>query len=286
MTTLSPLLESYGGHELAAGFTISRENIPAFREQVSALARAYYKDEGVRTVLETDCKIKPDMLTVANITSLSQLEPCGNGCAKPILVVEGMTVDKISQVGGGRHLRLRLRSGWHILQAIWFSTNAQIASVAEGDLVDVAFFAQVNEFRGERNAQLNVVDIRPSCAAECSVDMASYRALQNGGLQPADAAQLLPDRDTLILVWKYLESCGSSAIQEDPGCLCRKIVRWSGKPLSLGKMLTCFDVFTDVGLLSVTRQRKDMTITLLPREGKADLQTSSTLQKLQSLTEE
>lgn len=285
LTELSPLLESYGGHELAAGFTITRENIPAFRERVTALAQAYYKDDSIRTVLEADCAVKPEMLTVSNIASLSQLEPCGNGCAKPLLVVEDMVVERISQVGSGRHMRLRLRSGWYTLQGIWFSTNANTASVAEGDVVDVAFLPQINEYRGERTAQLNVVDIRPSCKAECSMDVSAYRALCRGELLPAAAQALLPDRAVLADVWRYLDSRGTDTVREAPGCLCRKIVRWSGKPLDLGKLLTCLDIFTDVGLVAVTRQRKDLTIALFRRDGKADLQESRTLQKLQALKE-
>lgn len=285
LTELSPLLESYGGHELAAGFTITRENIPAFREKVTAMAQAYYKDDSIRTVLEADCAVKPEMLTVSNIASLSQLEPCGNGCAKPLLVVEGMVVERISQVGNGRHMRLRLRSGWHTLQGIWFSTNANTASVAEGDVVDVAFLPQINEYRGGRTAQLNVVDIRPSCKAECSMDVSAYRALCCGELLPAAAQALLPDRAVLADVWRYLDSRGTDTVREDPGCLCRKIVRWSGKPLDLGKLLTCLDIFTDVGLVAVTRQRKDLTIALFRRDGKANLQESRTLQKLQALKE-
>ena len=285
LTELSPLLESYGGHELAAGFTITRGNIPAFREQVTALAQAYYKDDSVRTVLEADCAVKPEMLTVPNVASLSQLEPCGNGCAKPVLVVEGITVERISQVGNGRHMRLRLRSGWHVLQGIWFSANAKTASICEGDVVDVAFLPQVNTYRGERTTQLNIVDIRPSCKEECSMDVSAYRALVRGELRPSGAAELLPDRAVLANVWRYLESCGPDMIQEDPGCLCRKIVRWTGKPLSLGKMLTCLDVFADVGLAEVTRQRKELTISLCHRAEKANLQDSDTLQRLQQLKE-
>ena len=286
LTEMSDLLESYGGHELAAGFTISRDNIPAFREQVSALARRFYKESDVRTVLEADCAVKPEMLTVANIASLARLEPCGNGCAKPVLVVEGITVDKISQVGSGRHMRLRLRSAWHALQAIWFSANAQTASLREGDVVDVAFLPQINNFRGEKSAQLNVVDIRPGCKAECSMDTAAYRALRRKELSAAQAKELLPDRAVLGMIWKYLENCGTTEIREDPACLCRKLVRWSDSPLSLGKLLTCLDIFAEVDLVRLTRQRKDMLIELLPREGKADLQESPTLQYLQGSKEE
>ena len=285
LTALSDLLESYGGHELAAGFTSTRENIPAFREQVCRMARNFYKDDGVRTVLENDCVVKPELLTVANIASLSQLEPCGNGCAKPQLVVEGMMVEKMSQVGGGRHMRLRLRSGWHTLQGIWFSTSPETAAISEGDLVDVAFLPQINEFRGERTPQLNVVDIRPHCAAACSMETGNYSALRRDTLKPAEAAALLPDRAVLGTVWRYLQSCQNTEIHEEPACLCRKIVRWSGNPLSLEMLLVCLDVFADVGLLRLTRAHKHMTIHLIPADQKADLQQSATMQKLQALKE-
>lgn len=282
LTTLSPLLESYGGHELAAGFTINRNNIPAFRERISALAQAYYKNDGPRTVLEADCAVKPDLLTVGNIDSLNQLEPCGNGCAKPVMVVQGVTVDRISQVGNGRHMRLRLCSGWHSLQGIFFSTNAQTASINQGDLVDVAFIPQINEYRGERTVQLNILDIRPSCKAECSDASSAYRALCRGEITQDQARQILPDRATLGLVWKYLVACPESVVQETSQCLCRKIVRWSGLPLSVGKLLACLDIFADVGLISLQRQHKNMTIERLPAEQKVDLQDSQTLQKLQN----
>ena len=59
LSTLSPLLESYGGHELAAGFTISRKNIPEFRRQICALAADYYQDDVPRTSLDIDCFQSP-----------------------------------------------------------------------------------------------------------------------------------------------------------------------------------------------------------------------------------
>ena len=80
LTTLSPLLESYGGHELAAGFTITRSNIPEFRRQVCRLAADFYCDDSPRTVLDIDCAIAPEMLTIRGLESLAVLEPCGNGC--------------------------------------------------------------------------------------------------------------------------------------------------------------------------------------------------------------
>lgn len=278
LSALSPLLESYGGHELAAGFTISRANIPEFRRQICALAAKFYTDDVPRTVLDVDCAVSPELLTLHNVDALQMLEPCGNGCPKPVLMVKNLTIDRISMVGGGRHMRLRLCSGHTYLNAIYFSANPQTVSIQPGDLVDVAFTPQVNEFRGTRTVQMNVIDIRPSCNAECLPDAAPYRDMQRGNLTAGEAAALLPDRKMLALVWRYLDA--ANPVQESPVCLCRKIVRWSGKPLNLGQMLTCLDIFRDVGLLTVQRQHKYVSIRLTPGEGKADLSRSQTMQRL------
>ena len=278
LSALSPLLESYGGHELAAGFTISRANIPEFRRQICALAAQYYTDDVPRTVLDVDCAVSPELLTLHNVDALQMLEPCGNGCPKPVLMMKNLTIDRISMVGGGRHMRLRLCSGHTYLNAIYFSANPQTVSIQPGDLVDVAFTPQVNEFRGTRTVQMNVIDIRPSCSAECLPDAAPYRDMQRGNLTSGEAAALLPDRKMLALVWRYLDA--ANPVQESPMCLCRKIVRWSGQPLNLGQMLTCLDIFRDVGLLTVQRQHKYISIRLTPGEGKADLSRSQTMQRL------
>ncbi len=280
LTALSELLESYGGHELAAGFTIHREKIGQFRRQISALAQEYYTDDRPRTVLDADCAITPELLTVHNIDSLRCLEPCGNGCPKPLLVMEQLLIDRISMVGGGKHMRLRLRSGRYSFNAIYFSATPESASIAQGDLVDVAFAPQVNEFKGERSVQMNVLDIRPSCKAPCSWQAQGYRELCAGKICPETARLLLPDRAVLGMVWRYLASCGVPEIKESPMCLLRKIVRWSGMGLNLGQLLTCLDIFCDVGLIETQRMHKYMNIRLVPRQDKADLNESRTMQRL------
>ena len=279
LSALSPLLESYGGHELAAGFTITRNNIPEFRRQVCALAAGYYRDDTPRTVLDVDCAIPAELLTIRGIESLNVLEPCGNGCPKPVLMMKGLTIERINMVGNGRHMRLRLRSGRIGLNAIYFSTNPETASVQPGDVVDIAFTPQINEFRGERTVQMNVLDIRPNCSAECSLDTGSYRALREDRITPEAASSLYPERSTLALVWRYLAAHGQT-IQESPICLCRKIVRWSNKPMSLGQLMTCLDIFRDVGLLQTQRMHKYISIHLTPGPQKADLNESETLQRL------
>ncbi len=279
LTALAPLLESYGGHELAAGFTITRSNIPEFRRQICALAAGFYCDDTPRTQLDVDCAIPAELLTIKGIESLNVLEPCGSGCPKPVLMMHSLTIERLQQVGGGRHMRLRLRSGRTVLNAIYFSASPESTSVQPGDVVDIAFTPQINEFRGERTVQMNVLDIRPSCTADCSADTGSYRALLENRLTPQIARELCPQRTSLAIVWRYLAAAGPE-VRESPICLCRKIVRWSGQSMSLGQLMTCLDVFRDVGLLQTHRMHKYITIRLTPGPQKADLSASQTLQRL------
>ncbi len=285
LSSLSHLLESFGGHELAAGFTIHRDQIAPFRQEICRLAKAFYSGAGPKTVLDADCVITPELLTLHNIDSLKALEPCGNGCPKPMLVMENLTVEKLSQVGGGRHLRLRLQGKGYGFNGIFFSATAESAAIEVGDVVDVAFIPQINEFRGEHTVQMNIQDIRPACGQPVCCDTDGYARLQAGALDRETAENLLPDRATLGMVWRYL-SARNDSLQETPICLCRKIVRWSGSPLSLGKLLTCLDIFADVGLLEVRHLHKYITVRLIPAAQKADLNTSRTMQLLISAKEQ
>ena len=284
LTDLSHLLESYGGHSLAAGFTINRSQISAFRQEICRLAGEFYRGAGPKTVLEADCVIPPELLTLPNIQSLDALEPCGAGCPKPVLVMEGLRVERLSAVGGGRHLRLRLQKGNFAFNGIFLSATAESASVEQGDLVDVAFIPQINDFRGEKSVQMNVQDIRPSCRRPVPLDTEDYLALQKGELTPEIAGRLLPDRAILGTVWRYL-AAQKGQLRESPICLCRKIVRWSDVPLDLARLLVCLNIFADVGLLETARLHNDITVRLLPASGKADLNTSRTMQRLNAAKE-
>ena len=273
------LLENYGGHELAAGFTIHRENIGSFREALCRLVKDYYAQTETAMALCGDCVIPPELLTLPNVDSLRALEPCGAGCPKPVFIMQHLEVERISQVGSGKHMRLRLRAGRHSFQAIYFSATPETACICQGDVVDVAFTPQINEYRGERSVQMNVVDIRPYCPVECPVETGNYRALQGGTLTASAAEIIMPDRALQGAIWRYLISRGE-VVCETPMSLCRKIACCTGKELRLEKLLTCLDVFADVGLIQLERQHKFLFVRADMHAEKKDLSLSSTMQRL------
>ena len=286
LSQLSPLLESFGGHELAAGFTIRRENIDPFRQAVTRLAAEFRASGKADTALSVDCAVAPELLTLENVAQLNQLEPCGTGCPIPVLCLENAVVTQLTEVGGGKHLRLNLRCGEQNLAAIFFSQTALRTGVALGDTVDVAFTPQINEFRGSRSVQLNVVDLRLSgpLRAQTETERGLYlRFSQSQALAPQEAAHLLPTRSEFVAVWRYLiANSRENRLQENFQCMSRKIARSAARDLTLSRARICLDVFAEQGLIQLQCNPRYYTIRITADTRKVDLNASPIVMRLRA----
>jgi len=286
LETLSPLLESYGGHELAAGFTIHRENIDTFRQEITKLARTFRLSDSCRTALEIDCETAPELLTIKNVDALDELEPSGAGCPRPVFYMGRVRVDSLSAVGGGKHMRLRLCKNDRSFGGIFFSTTAMSAGVTEGDLIDIAFQPQINEFRGSRSVQLNLVDLRQDAATRQrqEQDDELYDRLQKQ--LPLDSAlrqEAMPRRQEFVALWKYLTANAEEGfLQDSCDCLSKKAARAAGMPWSLLRTRICLDVFRELGLLEMQQHGRLLEITLRSSGAKVDLESSRILAALRT----
>lgn len=286
LTRLSDLLDSYGGHELAAGFTIRRENIPRFREEITALVEEHHASGRADTALSVDCPVEAELLTLSNVRALNQLEPCGTGCPVPVFCLKDAKITQLSEVGGGKHLRLTVQSGGCLLPAIFFSQTALQAGIDLGDTVDLAFTPQINEFRGNRSVQLNVVDVRPADTFRQQArqeQLLYHRFLAREELSSTDAARLLPVRSEFVTVWRYLISNSRDHyLRDEFGCLARKIARAGGTPMSLGRIRICLDVFAEQKLIDLQCSPRCFTIRLTTDGRKVDLDSSPIIQALRA----
>ena len=203
------LLLGFGGHELAAGFTIDRENIPAFRERMNEYARSYCNGHPPEPALEVDAAIAhPGEVTLEELEALSVLEPYGSGNARPLFCLLGATLLRTQNVGQNRHLKLRLGKGCAQFDGIFFSTVAERCGCAVGDRVDAAFYLQINEFRGNRTVQLQMVDIRPSlCASGREQEALTLvtRCAEGEQLSQREARRVMPTREQFAAAWRFLE---------------------------------------------------------------------------------
>ena len=140
LESCSDLLDGFGGHELAAGFTIPEENIDTFRQRMNRFVKAASGGERAVSCLEVDAAISsPADMTLEQVDHLAQLEPYGSGNPRPVFALLGATVDSVQAVGQGKHLKLRLSKGPSRFDAIFFSMPA--SSVIQPALFTMPFFS-------------------------------------------------------------------------------------------------------------------------------------------------
>ncbi len=263
LNACSDHLVGFGGHALAAGLTIRRENIDAFR----AAFTDYYRNHAAECVSTLDidlCVDSPLLLTLDCVEDLERMEPCGTGNPRPLLCLLGALLTELTPIGGGRHLRLQLEKQGKVYEAVFFHQTAESVGLRAGDCVDAAFFPQINEFRDRRSVQLLLCDIRRHDASGAARILA--------GEYPAEPAPL--PRCDFETLWRALVSRGGSfsapldrfcaevcpAMEEETLCLCLK-------------------VFEDLGLLRLRLDGSALAVERVPN-AEADLERSALLARL------
>ena len=281
------LLVDFGGHELAAGFNIREEDIPAFRRRMNRCVCEFCNGEKPVSSLAVDVVIRdPGWVTLEEMEALSRLEPYGAGNERPVFAVMGARVESLQGVGQNRHLKLRLAMGEQRFDAIFFSATAAACGVAPGMRVDAAFHLQINEFRGVSSVQLQLVDLRPAAEPsqrerEC-LELVG-RLTSGGPVAAREAARLLPERGQFVALWRAIER------QEREECspagrlpLLRRFACATGGAECFLRAALGVEVFAERGLVTLAVQ-DDMMI-IHPRPGRrADLEQSAYVRSLRRL---
>ena len=288
LTQCQDLLEGFGGHAMAAGFTVREENIPALERRLRQLVLEEQAGEELPSLLDIDAAVLPQELTVEAVEALDALEPCGAGNPRPVLVLTGAHVISAAQVGRGRHLKLRLEGRGVPLDAIFFSVDGSELGLTPGCRVDVAFYPQINDFRGVRSVQLQVVDLRHAMT-RAQLEQSIYEKYRRGEpLSPQEAQSLLPTRAEFVCLWRYLErQCAGQTFLEDTlARIAQKSARSGGQSERPNHTLVCLEVMEERGLISLERQSGRVQITLHRLEHKVDLNASTILRRLREATQE
>ena len=278
LESCSDLLVDFGGHELAAGFNIREEDIPAFRRRMNHCVCDYCNGETPVSSLEVDVTIRdPSCITLEEMGQLDRLEPYGAGNNRPVFALMGAKVESLQNVGQNRHLKLRLSKGPYHFDAIFFSATAGECGAAAGMRVDAAFHLQVNEFRGISSVQLQLVDLRPAVLPsvrerEC-LELVE-RLTAGGTVTVREAARLLPDREQFAALWRAIErmerECGGE-LSRLPAL--RRLAGAVNGTESFLRAVLGVEVFAERGLITLSVQEDRMS--LHPRPGRrADLEQS------------
>lgn len=279
------LLDGFGGHELAAGFTIREENILPFRLRMNDFVRTCCGGEPPVSSLEIDTAIAcPAAVTMDEVKALSMLEPFGAGNPRPVFALLGATVEYAKDVGQGKHLKLRLSRGNYRLDGIFFSATAACCGIKVGDRVDAAFYLQINNFRGIDSLQLQMIDLRPSRLPshnERDSLQLVRRCVQYESLTPKEISRLHTSREQFAAIWRQLSVRMNDGTWA--GCLLpllRTLAEQAGGCEAFLRSDLALAVFEERGLLTRSEHGEQCTLSLLPVQEKVDLFACPYLKRL------
>jgi single-stranded-DNA-specific exonuclease len=162
------LLESHGGHAMAAGFRTRAENIDAFRERFCSQVEALFPAGPPGPSLTLDAEAPLSLLTVSLVQDLDRLEPYGAENRKPIFLAGGLEViGEPRRVGTpDNHLSFRVRQHNTTLKAIAFGMADRMDELmSEGGACCLAFTPKINEWQGRKSIDLQVVDLQAGAQA-------------------------------------------------------------------------------------------------------------------------
>ena len=158
----SSLLNSYGGHAMAAGLRMNVERIDAFRRQLVDFVNHRLEAKDLVRTLEIDALCTLEAVTVSIYEQIDRLAPFGRSNPWPVLCVRDVVLDRPAQrMGdGGKHLRLLVRQGRRLTSAVGFGMGHMAEHLSVGMRVDVAFEPRLSHWQGRRRSEMHMKDFR------------------------------------------------------------------------------------------------------------------------------
>lgn len=273
----SGLLIQCGGHPMAVGFGIRRENVDAFITQINAYAERHPVPA---PVLELDCKLNPAQLSVELVHGLSMLEPYGADNPTPLFGLFRMTLRDIREIGGGKHLRLTLSRGDSTVYAMRFSTTAAEFPYRVGDVVDAAVTLDVNLYNNTESLSVLIRAIRFSKMDEDDIISSKElfeRFCRGDRLTPDEARALTPSREEFAVVYRFLRANGGYHHSFD------SLLYRLHAPISCGKLRVILESMNELGLIQIDEGMYDFEIRMCEVGAKVDLNTSVIIRKLREV---
>ncbi len=267
-------LERFGGHEMAAGFTVKRENYDHLYSALNRIANAAPELPTLKVSL--DMRLHGCEISLSTAREIRKLEPFGSGNTTPLFYIPAVQILAIAPVGNG-HKRLTLNCEGFEFSAIVFGADKNGFDFKPSDIVDIAAALDVNLYKNNETLSVIVKNIRKSTCFEYFSGL--YKEFLSGKpIEPEGQRQrLTPSREEFTAVYRYLYSRnGKISLQDACKEICRSITRFN-----YFKMLLITDVFAETGLVTIISKDGSENITYnINRDRKIELSSSTLLGRL------
>ena len=153
-------LVAYGGHYAAAGLSLLPENVEAFRRKFEEVVSAGVNEDLLTPSIQIDAEISITDIRQPLFNIIRQMEPFGPDNPEPTFVIRGVRDTGGSKVVKEKHLRFDISQGSHRITGIGFGLSQFYPLLKSSDPVDIVCRITENEFRGNINLELRVLDVR------------------------------------------------------------------------------------------------------------------------------
>ena len=256
-------LEKYGGHNLAAGVSLKTENIDAFRKAINDFALGFkYR----APILKLDLKLNPSALSIDMVYAIKSLEPFGLGNPVPQFGIFGVRLERITELSGGKHLKLMFSKGEVFFQALLFSVTKDKFCFDTGDICDIAVCLDENQYKGNSMLSVQIKAIRMSSSyEEVEKEISVLDDFISGYNQNTEV--LLPLREEIADVYKKILS---SPMLE------KRLEYIFINNIGYAKTKVALKVLSELNLISL----HNGIYSVMPQDKKRDLMLSPTFRKL------
>lgn len=272
LTYASDVLEKFGGHPGAGGFTLKPGKAKEFRQLIEKYAAENHRIMPVMTV-SADSAVTPQELTVENIKGLSALEPFGADNERPLFYIGGAQVIDIIPLSNGAHSKLRLKLGYSSFDALMFRTPPQSLIVSKGDSCDLIVTLGINEFRGSTDISVVVRDMRPSAFEQSRyfAAMSAFESFIRSEQLPVNYyPSMLPERNDVVQIYKGIPDGGI--------CTDTLFLRLGDPRINYCKFNAALEALRQLGLIRFSSA--DSTVSRVKVSQKADLNSAPVLVSL------
>ncbi len=198
-------LVKFGGHELAAGLSVTRESLPLFRKKINEYAKEILNEDDLIPTVEADYEISFSDITLALAKGMQLLEPYGVSNPVPVLILRSVSLLEISGISDGKHTKLTVGDGRHTISAMYFSNSPDSLGLYVGDKIDILFNLDINEWGDRESVQLIVRDVKPSKSQE-EIFMEQRKRFDEirAGARFSESEGIIPTRDDFAAVYKLM----------------------------------------------------------------------------------
>jgi single-stranded-DNA-specific exonuclease len=267
------LMQKYGGHELAAGFSLPSARVEQFRAEINAYAAGM---DMPFPLLQLDAKLNPGRISPGLADELALLEPFGQGNPQPVFALAGLTLVAATPLSEDRHQRLTLEQDGARVTVMAFHTCKEDFLFVPGDLMDLAVTVEASEYMGQRGVTLIAKGMKFAALpneALLQAQRLAERALRREALENAQA--LLPSREDGALVFRLLKKAGAPLPPE------RFFLAAGLKEASdMARLWLAAEALRELGVLEADAQAR---YCLAPGGGKADWEGAGLVEYLKGV---